>query len=463
MAVYEFKLPDIGEGVVEGEIVRWLVKDGEDIRSDQPMVEVMTDKATVEIPSPRAGRVLQRMYAEGQICPVGKVLVRIDESGGAATATATAAPASHPTPTSPAPTSPAPARPSAAPPSAPAPAPTRASDSGWDVARALVDGPAQARGAPAPSPASGSRGATVLATPATRKLARELGVEIARVDGTGPGGRVTSDDVRKIGKGPNGGPRPSGEPRFAPPPGVQTADVRIPFRGLRRRIAEAMVRSRREAAHFTYVEEVDCTQLVDLRAKANARLSGGADPGSQGAPLKLSYLPFIVRATVEALRRFPAMNAYLDEAAGEIVQRRQYHIGLATATDDGLIVPVVRDADRKSILELARDIDRLARLTKSGKATREDLSGSTFTITSLGALGGVLATPILNYPEVGILGVHKIARRPAAVGDKIVIKDLMNLSISVDHRLVDGHEAARFVAHIKDSLEAPGLLFLESI
>jgi pyruvate dehydrogenase E2 component (dihydrolipoamide acetyltransferase) len=455
MAAYEFKLPDIGEGVVEGEVVRWLVKEGDVIRADQPMVEVMTDKATVEIPSPRAGRVLERLYAEGQICPVGKVLVRIDtEAAGAAEGSPRTKESGSPPPARAAdpvkergPAPPGRVEGGAAPAqnAAERGQPVATSDS-FAPARATSDGGGTAKAA-----------AGVLATPATRKLARELGVEIARANGTGPGGRVTSEDVRALARGgSNGGPAAVGTaPRFVAPPGVQAADVRVPFRGLRRRIAEHMVRSRREAAHFTYVEEVDCTQLVDLRDKANARV------GAEG--LKLSFLPFIVRATVEALRRFPQMNAYLDEAASEIVQRRQYHIGLATATADGLIVPVLRDADRKSILELARDIDKLARLTRSGKASREDLTGSTFTITSLGALGGVLATPILNYPEVGILGVHKIAKRPAAVGDKIVIKDLMNLSISVDHRLVDGHEAARFVAHIKESLEAPGLLFLESI
>jgi pyruvate dehydrogenase E2 component (dihydrolipoamide acetyltransferase) len=423
---YEFKLPDIGEGVVEGEIVRWLVKDGEEIRADQPMVEVMTDKATVEIPAPRAGRVLERLYKEGQICPVGKVLVRIEESGAAAVPGGKKLEEERRPPT---------------PPTAP---------------------PSQTMGAAIAAasnatPGSGSGSvAGVLATPATRKLARELGVDLRQVNGTGRAGRITSDDVRSVSRGAtNGGGQP--QPAFAPPPGVQAGDVRIPFRGLRRRIAEQMVRSRREAAHFTYVEEVDCTQLVELRDKANARMA--ADPQA----LRLSFLPFIVRSTVEALRRFPQMNAYLDETAGEIVQRRQYHIGLATATPDGLIVPVVRDADRRSIVDLAREIDRLAKLTRSGKASRDDLSGSTFTITSLGALGGVLATPILNYPEVGILGVHRIARRPAAVGDKIVIRDLMNLSISVDHRLVDGYDAARFVQHIKESLEAPGLLFLESV
>jgi pyruvate dehydrogenase E2 component (dihydrolipoamide acetyltransferase) len=316
----------------------------------------------------------------------------------------------------------------------------------------------------------------VLATPATRKLARELGVELAAVPGTGPGGRITSEDVRAAAAAaaaPAGAPRAAGPSRApaparpmpaslstalgaAPPaPGPAEPDVRVPFRGVRRKIAERMVRARHEAAHFTYVEEVDCTQLVALRAKANERLA------SQG--VKLSFLPFIVKATVQALRKFPQMNAYLDDAAGEIVQRREYHVGIAAATPDGLIVPVIRDADRRSIVDLAREIDRLGAATKAGRASREDLTGSTFTITSLGQLGGVLATPILNHPEVAILGVHKISKRPAVFEDKIVVRDLMNLSISVDHRVVDGFDAARFVADIKESLESPGLLFLESI
>jgi pyruvate dehydrogenase E2 component (dihydrolipoamide acetyltransferase) len=438
---YEFKLPDIGEGVVEGEIVRWLVKEGDEISADQPMVEVMTDKATVEIPAPRGGKVLERLYKEGQICPVGKVLVRIEEAGAAA----------------------APAK--VAEERRPATPPARQGVPAQEMSAAIASASTASASAPSPAtnisspPASASTStAGVLATPATRKLARELGVDLTRINGTGRAGRITSDDVRSVSSAAatNGG---RAQPAFTRPTAGQAGDVRIPFRGLRRRIAEQMVRSRREAAHFTYVEEVDCTQLVDLREKANARIG---QQGTDGG-VKLSFLPFIVRSTVEALRRFPQMNAYLDEAAGEIVQRRQYHIGLATATPDGLIVPVVRDADRRSIVEIAREIDRLAKLTRSGKASREDLSGSTFTITSLGALGGVLATPILNYPEVGILGVHRIARRPAAVGDKIVIRDLMNLSISVDHRLVDGYDAARFVQHIKESLESPGLLFLESV
>ncbi len=396
--IYEFRLPDIGEGLVEGEVVRWLVKEGDLLQEDQPMVEIMTDKATVEISSPRGGRVARRLYAEGQNCPVGKVLIEIEidvaGSGSAPAAKGPAAPERSQTP------------------------------------------PAAASG-PGKSQPVGASETGVLATPATRKLARDAGVDIGAVVGTGPAGRITSDDVKAHGGAP-----------------VQKheGDVRIPFRGLRKKIAENMVRSKHTAAHFTYVEEIDCTELVLLRTRANQRLA------AQGAGIKLSFLPFIVKATVAALEKFPQLNATLDEAAGEIVQRKQVHIGLATATEAGLMVPVVRNANPLSVVELAQEIDRLAAVTRTGKAAREDLSGSTFTITSLGALGGVLAAPIINYPEVAILGVHKISRRPAVVDEKIVIRDLMNLSISVDHRVVDGYDAARFIAEIKATLESPNLL-----
>jgi len=401
--MYEFRLPDIGEGIAEGEVVRWLVKEGDALQEDQPMVEIMTDKATVEIPAPRAGRVAKRMFAEGQICPVGKVLIAIevaaaDDAG--AKESAAAAPAHV------------------------------------DVA------PSAATGAPADNGVN-ARDAGVLATPATRKLARDTGVDIREVMGTGPAGRVTSDDVRAH--------------AGSPAPAASTAvdgDTRIPFRGVRRKIAEHMVHAKHTAAHFTYVEEIDCTDLVALRERANAKLAAGGT--------KLSFLPFIVKATAAALVKFPQMNATLDDAAGEIIQRGHRHIGLATATDVGLIVPVVRDADRLSIVELAAEIDRLAGLTRAGKAAREELTGSTFTITSLGALGGLMATPIINYPEIAILGVHKISKRPAVRGDSIVIRDLMNLSISVDHRVVDGYDASRFVAEIKAALEAPASLYPEA-
>jgi pyruvate dehydrogenase E2 component (dihydrolipoamide acetyltransferase) len=397
---YEFRLPDIGEGVAEGEVVRWLVKEGDFLKEDQPMVEVMTDKATVEIGSPRAGRVAKRMFAEGERCPVGKVLIVIDVEGDAGQ------------------------------PAKPTPATAPAAPRAEQAANAGKTGNGAASGE------------AVLATPATRKLARDIGVDIRGVTGSGRAGRITSDDVRAHGEG---------SAPAAPASRTQTDGVRIPFRGLRKKIAETLVRSKQTAPHVTYVEEIDCTELVALRAKLNKR--GGE---------KLSFLPFIIKATIAALKKFPQMNAMLDEAGGEIIQWSSFHIGLATATENGLIVPVIRDADRKSLAELGGDIERLAEATRTGKATRDELMGSTFTITSLGALGGVMATAIINPPEVAILGVHRIAKRPAVVGDQIVIRDLMNLSLSFDHRVVDGFDAAQFVAEIKRTLEAPAPLGVEA-
>jgi pyruvate dehydrogenase E2 component (dihydrolipoamide acetyltransferase) len=401
--VYEFRLPDIGEGVAEGEVVRWLVKEGDALKEDQPMVEIMTDKATVEIGSPRVGRVAKRMFAEGERCPVGKVLIVIEVEGEGVPA---AKPSAHA---------------ADAPKGTAAASPTASADNGAAAA-----------------------GGSVLATPATRKLARDIGVDIREVAGSGRAGRVTLDDVRAHGGGAGTPPPAASAPR---------ADgVRIPFRGMRRKIAETLVRSKHTAPHVTYVEEIDCTELVALRALVNAQPGRGE---------KLSFLPFIIKATIQALKKYPQMNAMLDDAAGEIIQWQSFHIGLATATENGLLVPVIREADRKSLAELGRDIERLAEATRTGKATRDDLVGSTFTITSLGALGGVMATAIINPPEVAILGVHRISKRPAVVGDKIVIRDLMNLSLSFDHRVIDGFDAAQFVAEIKRSLEAPAPLAAE--
>ncbi|HXU62883.1 MAG TPA: dihydrolipoamide acetyltransferase family protein [Polyangia bacterium] len=399
MSTYEFKLPDIGEGVVEGEVVKWLVKEGDVLKQDQPMIEVMTDKATVEISAPRAGRVAKRMFAEGERCPVGKVLIVLETEDGQGTAPAKAA----------------------------------------DVPASRPNMPAAALATP-----SGPAGA-VLATPATRKLARDIGVDIHAVTATGPNGRVTSDDVR--------GHKPGAAAPAAARPATSAADKRVPFRGVRKKIAETLARSKFTAPHATYVEEVDCTELVALRTAVNGRATGA----------KVSYLPFIIKATVAALKKFPQMNATLDDAAGEIVQWGHIHLGLATATEAGLIVPVVRDAERKTIAQLSAEIAHLAEVTRTGKATRDELTGSTFTITSLGAWGGVMATAIINPPEVAILGVHRIARRPAVVGDQIAIRDLMNLSITFDHRLVDGFDAAQFVGEIKRQLESPAALDDKSV
>ncbi|MDQ3338808.1 MAG: 2-oxo acid dehydrogenase subunit E2 [Myxococcota bacterium] len=416
---FDFYMPDIGEGVVEGEIVTWKVKVGDKVKLDQPLVEVMTDKATVELPSPRAGTVAKINYKDGDICPVGKVLVVIDEDGAPASKASPSSNGGH--------------KPHAEPPKAPRPA---ASTTAPAQQIQVVD-------------ATEER-ARVLATPATRRLARQLGVEIGRVPATGKHGRVTTDDVKNFQSGASTAMVPA---RGKSPLG--NLEERIPLRGMRKRIAESMSRSVNTAAHFTYVEEIDMTELVTVRDRAKAR---AAERG-----VKLNYLPFIVKAAVSGLKKWPALNASLDEATQEIVRKKYYHIGIAAQGPQGLVVTVVRDADHRSIFDISREIDRLADAVRTNTATRDDLTGSTFTISSLGKLGGVLATPIINFPEVGIIGVHKIEERPAVRNGQIVIRHLMNLSISVDHRLADGWDGAMFLQDVKSLLEDPTTMFMEMV
>ncbi|HUQ03023.1 MAG TPA: dihydrolipoamide acetyltransferase family protein [Kofleriaceae bacterium] len=438
---FDFHLPDIGEGVVEGEIVQWKVAEGDVVKLDQPMVEVMTDKATVEIPSPRAGRIAKINYPAGQICPVGKVLVVIDDGGAGVSKSANGNGHGHHA--APAAVHAAPAGAAAAQPKAPETAQT--------LPITVIDATAGRQRA--------------LATPATRRLARQMGVELAHVAPTGKRGRITSEDVKRTAAG---GPAPGGAeshamvpakayaPAFAPLAIAKGGDEeRIPLRGMRKRIAETMTRSVHTAAHFTYVEEVDMTELVTVRDRARSR---AADRG-----VKLTYLPFIVKAVVSGLKKWPMLNASLDETTQEIVRKKYYHVGIAAQGPQGLVVTVVRDADKRSIFDLAREIDRLGEAVRNGTATRDDLTGSTFTISSLGKLGGVMATPIINFPEVAIVGVHKIEEKPAVRNGQIVARHLMNLSISVDHRLADGWDGAMFLQDVKTLLEDPTTMFMEMI
>ena len=438
----EFKLPAIGEGVVEGEIVRWLKQPGESVAANEGLVEVMTDKATVEIPSPRNGVVERLVVDEGAVAEVGEVIAILGEASASASAAPPAA---------------------AMPPAAVAPA----------AAAPAVAAPASDSGAAPRDPTTGK----VLATPAARAHARQHGIDLGAVPGQR--GRITKADVVQAqhAPAPAAAPAPVAAPAVAPAPvatpaptpaaapspaaarramGEPQADELIPFRGMRRRIAEGMRKSYFTAVHYTYVEQVNVTALVKVRDQAR---KAAAEEG-----VKLSYLPFIVKAVLLALKKYPIVNATLDEDAGQIVVKKRYNIGVAAATEQGLMVPVVHDADRLSLLDIGREIARVSEAARTGKATLGELTGSTFTVSSLGAIGGVLATPIINYPEVGILGVHAIRKTPIVDdNDQIVIGHLMNLSVSLDHRVVDGFEGASFLQEVRRYLEDPTLLLLAGI
>ncbi len=418
MATYEFKLPDIGEGVMEGEIVKWLVSEGQKVAEDQPLVEVMTDKATVAIPSPKAGRVVKRHGKEGEIAKVHHPLVTIELDSA-----------------------------------------TAGARTGDEITEANEK---TEPSVPRAAKASDNGGGRVLATPVTRRMAREHGINLAEVSGSGPQGRVTKADVMAaIGSGSGavatGAVQPTARAVRAPAVPLDAArdDQRIPLKGLRRRIAEKMVRSKTSAPHFTFVEEMDATELVRTRARLNAALAQSA------SPLKISFLPFICKGLVAAFRQFPTLNANFDEAKQELVVRGSYNFGIAVATDEGLTVPVLKEVDRLSIQQLASEIARLSAAAREKRLKLDELSGGSFTITSLGQSGGLLATPIINHPEVAILGVHRMRKQPVVRDDQIVIREMMYLSLSFDHRVIDGVVGADFTYALIRYLEQPELLFLE--
>jgi len=450
MSRYEFRLPDIGEGVTEGEIVGWLVKAGDRVTENQDMVEVMTDKATVTIGAPKDGRVVELRGNVGDTIPVGEVVVVLGLGDDDAEV-------EPPAPSPPAPAAPAAAHQAVADdgPVASAVGDIRTSLPGIQE-MASASRPAPTSGSASASPAAGSAMGPVtdrpLAAPATRKLARELGIDLRQVVPTGKGGRVTREDVAVAQS------RRSEPPRervlgVAQSPGV--LQERQPIRGIRKRIYENMARSKRTAAHFTYVDECEVSRLVDLRQ----RLMGHSE---RRAGIKLTYLPFIIKAVVVALRKHPKLNCLVDDATQELVLRSDFDIGIAVSTDAGLIVPVLRGADRRSMAEIAAEIERLSSAARAGKTAPEDLGGSSFTITSLGRLGGLFATPVINYPEVAILGVHEIKQRPVVKDGAIVVGSVMHLSLSFDHRVIDGHVGAAFAREIVELLEEPERLMLEA-
>lgn len=389
---FELRLPDIGEGIAEGEIVRWLVAEGDRVEEDDLLVEVLTDKANVEIPSPVSGTLVRIVAQPGQGVQVGGVMAILEVSTEAE-------------------------RP-AKPPSDPA----------------ATGAPPKPATIPEPPPAGGSE-ADVLAVPAVRRLAKELGVEISSVRGTGPDGRVTERDVRAAADQAAGKAVEGGAGTSVPPDGPDAE--RIPFRGRRRMVARKMSVSKSKIPHALLVDEVDATNLMAMR---EALRGIGEREG-----VRITILPLVLQAVVSALERHPAINATLDEERGEIVRWKRYDLGVAIDAEEGLVVPVIRDAGGKTVVELAREIERLAEGARGGTLAPSEISGSTFTVTSIGSIGGLFSYPVINPPEAAILGLHKIIRRPVVREGEIVARDMMYLSLSFDHRLIDGGTATRFM------------------
>ena len=421
MGVHVIKMPDIGEGIAEVELVAWHVQPGDAVVADQALADVMTDKATVEIPSPVAGRVLALGGEIGQVMAVGAELIRIEVEGAgnaAAPAAATAGPA--------------------APAVAPAPEVRPA-------ARSAMPAPAAvAVVQPARQP-----GDKPVASPAVRRRAWDLGIELQFVPGSGTAGRVTHEDLDAYAARRPGMSAAGAAARYA----ERHEEEAIPVIGLRRKIAQKMQEAKRRISHFTYVEEIDVTELEALRAQLNTKW--GTERG------RITLLPLLARAMVLAVREFPQVNARFDDDKGILTRHSAVHIGIATQTDGGLMVPVLRHAEARDLWSSAAEIARLADAARTAKAAREELSGSTITITSLGALGGIVTTPVINHPEVAIVGVNRIVERPMMRAGAVVPRLMMNLSSSFDHRVVDGAVAAGFVQALRGLLECPATLFVE--
>lgn len=472
----EMLLPELAESVVEGEIVRWLVAEGESVGKDQSVVEVMTDKVTVELPAPFAGVLEKYLAAEGDLVKVHQPIARFADGAGvsvaddavaepppAAKPAASAAPATKDdgepddgdklslfkpgsgggdiTVTLRAPSRSAPAQVVATPPPAPRPSPATTTSTGQAAGR-------------------GAYG-RVLAVPAARKLARELGVDVEQVLGSGPHGRVRVDDVKQHISAPTTAAAPGvptkralSAPARHTWPEADGVEERLPFRGIRRAIANQMVASHLQTVRTLHVDEADVTALVNLRERLK--------PVAARRGVKLSYLPFVMKAVAAALAEFPSLNSSLDEDKGEVVLKRYCNLGMAVATDNGLVVPVVKGVHRLSLLEIASEINRLAAAARDGALKPEDVRGGTFSITNIGSLGGLFSFPIINTPEAGILGVHQIKKRPVVMpDDSIVARSMIYLSLSFDHRLVDGAEGALFTSRVIELLETPEALFLD--
>ena len=406
----EFRFPDVGEGIAQGEIVRWLVAQGDRVRADQPLVEVETDKAVVEIPAPRAGTILRLPVAAGETIQVGEILAVIGEADGAA--------------------------------SGGAPPPEAASVVGRLDAKTM-DLP------PEPVAAESENGATAnqrtLAIPSVRKLARDLGVDLSRVTPSGPRGRIRREDVLRVAP-QNAEPAQSADTQGDPHGPIELQ----PLTALRRTIAKAMVEAATTAVPITTIDEVDISELLDWRARSNAAASD----------VRLTLLPFIMKAVVAALKQHPALNASLAEDQQHLILKRYYHLGIATDTPEGLIVPVVKDVDRKSLLTLATEVQQLAELANTRRIPLADLRGGTFTISNYGAVGGIFATPMLHLPQVAILGVGRFMQKPVAYEGAVALRTVLPLSLTFDHRVLDGAAAQRFLNAVMAYLVDPTRLLL---
>jgi 2-oxoisovalerate dehydrogenase E2 component (dihydrolipoyl transacylase) len=406
----DFALPELGEGVYEAELIRWLVEPGETVKRGQPLLEVMTDKATMEVPAPFAGKITSVAAEPGAKLKVGQTIFTYQPVGSKA--------------------------------EVPAPVAQRAAS-----APAMSSAPAASRAANGNT----STGVAIpVAAPSVRHLARKLGIDLARVRGTGPAGRILIDDLTGQIARSDGAEKPR---RAEPVADYGRPGTRIKFHGLRRLIGEHLLDAKRRIPHYSYVDECDVSDLVRLR---HALRGPSAKNG-----VKLTYLPFFVKAVAEALKEIPIVNSSLIDEAEEIVLHDRYHIGIAVATPGGLIVPVVRDADKKDVFTLAAEVERLGNEAKANRARREDLKGSTFTVTSIGGVGGLISTPIINHPEVGIMGVGKVIRRPVYdEHGRIKPADLVYLSFSFDHRVVDGAVGAAFGNAVKRHLENPAAMLV---
>lgn len=444
MAKFEYRFPELGEGLHEGEIIKMLIKAGDKVTDDDIVMEVQNDKAVVEVPCPVNGTVLEVFTKDGQVCRVGEVVAIIDAEGDVpeqeapaeahGIQEADAAKGSADTTTSPAATSPAEAK----------------------------EGGAATAAVPAPD-------RDVLATPSVRKFAREQNVDISKVNGSGKGGKITREDVESFVSGgsvsaaapttPAATESPEAAKASAPATtaaaagNVSLEEERVPFKGIRKAISNAMVKSAYTAPHVTIMDEVDVTELVAFRARMK--------PVAEKKGVKVTYLPFIVKALVAASRQFPALNAMIDEESNEIVYKKYYNIGIATDTDNGLIVPVIKDADRKSIWMIASSISDLALRGREGKLAPNEMKGSTISISNIGSAGGMFFTPIINFPEVAILGTGRITEKPVVKNGEIVAAPVMALSLSFDHRIIDGATAQNFMNYIKTLLANPDMLVME--